>query len=814
MLKFLLSLFAPGVQLPPEDAQVTFSYEGISWGWAFFAFVLLCLLVGWSYRRFAPTLGHFTRGCLVVLRCLLLGLILVLLVKPILLVTVEEGIHRPLLVLLDQTQSMGLVDHRIGDDLVRGAIAKGVADPAGGLKQSVPSGQTEDVQAISRQKLLEVLAANEKLKLWSRLYDRADLHFFGFGRKLTDLGKMKPSNGSILTPADAAAFFSRLHYDENLTGLGDGLRDMLDQERGQAISGILVITDGANNTGSPPDAAAALAQQDGVPLFIYGIGVTSPKDIMVSELTGPPVTNVKEKVSMTVHIRAQSLIGKKGTVQLKADGKVVDEEPLDIRADGDQEVTLGYTPDHLGEVALEAFAPPLAEEVDKDNNTAKARIRVVDDKIRVLYVEQLPRWDYQYLVAMMQRDRRIKLKVVLLRGDPGMESGPDSPFLASIPSDKETLYANDIVIIGDVDSRELGNDRMKLLADWVNKVGGGMIFLAGENFNPSTYKGTPLEPLFPIDIASRNSQRYDDNPVVLKLSPLGETSSLLNLADNPQENLKIWENFPGVHWTAGVGKVKPGGQSLLVDPTPSRATPEGPMPVIALQGYGAGQTIFIGTDETYRWRAHAGEKYYTRLWGQFIQSLSSQKMLGASSRTQLHTDRPRYLTGDKVKISGRIFKPNFQPQLDAEVPGTYTIKATPEPGQPPVRDQTNELRLEAVPDRPGEYRGEFTARQAGSYSFSTVQDPTAVLKFDVAEPMIELSDIAMNESLLRSMANAGGGRFFREEDLSKLPDLVSSKAAAAPTYKKIPLAYAPILLVLIIVIACIEWLWRRKLELK
>ena len=813
MVKFLLALFAPGEQLPPDDSQVTFSYEGISWGWAFFAFVVLCLLVGWSYRKFAPTLGRFTRSCLIFLRCLLIGLILVLLVKPILLVTVEEGIHRPLLVLLDQTQSMGLVDHRIGDDLMRGAIAKGTADPAGGLQQAAASG-TDDVKAISRQKLLEVLAANNRLKLWPRLYERADLHFFGFGRKLTDLGRLKPSNGTTLTTDDAAAFFGRLHDDENLTGLGDGLRDMLDQERGQAISGVLVITDGASNTGSPPNAAAALAQQDGVPLYIYGIGVTSPKDIMVSELTGPPVTNVKEKVSMTVHIRAQSLIGKKGTVQLKADGKVVDEEPLDIRADGDQEVTLGYTPDHLGEVMMEAFVPPLAEEVDKDNNTAKARIRVVDDKIRVLFVEQLPRWDYQYLLAMMQRDRRIKLKAVLLRGDPGMANAPDSPFLASIPSDKETLYANDIVIIGDVDPRELGNDRMKLLADWVNKVGGGMIFMAGENFNPATYKGTPLEPLFPVDIAPRSPQRYDDNPVVLKLSPLGETSSLLNLADNPQDNAKIWEGFPGVHWTAAVGKVKPGGQALLVDPTPSRATPEGPMPVIALQGYGAGQTIFVGTDETYRWRGHMGEKYYTRLWGQFIQSLSSQKMLGASSRTQLHTDRPRYLTGDKVKISGRIFKPNFQPQVDSEVPGTYTIKATAEPGQPAIPDQTNELRLEAIPERPGEYRGEFTAVQAGSYSFSTVQDKSAVLKFDVAEPQIELSDIAMNETLLRSMANAGGGRFFREEELNKLPDLISSKAAAAPTYKKIPLAFAPILLILIIVVACLEWLWRRRLELK
>jgi len=514
-----------------------------------------------------------------------------------------------------------------------------------------------------------------------------------------------------------------------------------------------------------------------------------------------------------VHIKAQSMLGKKATVQLKADGKVVDEQPVEFRADGEQEVTLGYTPDKVGEVELEATIPPLPEEAVKDNNSATAKVRIADDKIRVLLVEEEPRWDFQYLLTLLQRDRRIKLKCVLMKGDTDLSSDKDSVFLDKLPDDKDTLYLNDVIIIGDVDPGDIGETRMKLINEWVDKMGGGLVFMAGPKFDPNAFQGTPLEPLMPVEILGKESPRYDD-PVKLVLTPAGETSTILMLAQNAQENLATWNSFPGVRWTAWVGRARPGAQVLLADPTAARATGEGPMPVIAQQSFGLGQSFFIGDAETYRWRAGKGEKYYAHIWGQILQALSNQRVMGSSALTQLKTDRPRYLTGDKVRISGRIFKTGFEPITDAEVPGTITIQAEAAPGKPALAPQTTELRLQSIPDRPGEYQGEMTAQTAGSYSYSVVRDPAVVLKFDVAEPKVELSDIAMNEKVLKSMAAASGGKFLREEDLNGLPDQINSKSGGTVSFKRIPLIYTPYLLGLIIFVACLEWIWRRKLELK
>jgi hypothetical protein len=814
MLSFLLHLVEPDYKLPPGTVQYSISYEGLSWGWAFFALVALVAATIWSYRKYAPGISAFSRIGMIILRSLLFALLLLLLVRPILLITIEESVRRPLLVLLDMTQSMGLADHRDKpEDLARAGIAKGLLDPAGGIKQSMGSANVDSLKLITRQQMLANLAANSQMNFWPRLYANADVNVFGFGRKLTDLGAMAPRDGGKLTDDDATAFFHGVHYDENLTALGDSLRALLDQQRGQPVSGILVITDGANNTGSSPIEAAAIAKQDGVPLFLYGVGVTTPQDIMVTELSAPQVSNVKEKVEVTAHIRAQSMIGKKATIQLKANGKVVDEQPVEFRADGDQEMTLSYTPDEVGEVDLEATIPPLPEEAVQDNNTASAKVRIADDKIKVLLIEEEPRWDYQYLLTMLQRDRRMKLHVFLVKGDKDLSADKDSPFLDKLPDDKDELYANDVIIIGDVDPTDIGDTRMKLLNDWVNKMGGGMVFMAGPKFDPNAYQGTPFEALLPIETTGKTAERYEA-PVQLKLTPAGETSPMLMLSQNPQENETIWGAFPGVRWTAWVGKARPGAQVLLTDPTPARATADGPMPVMALQSYGIGQTLFMGSDETYRWRSGKGEKYYTHIWGQIMQVLSAQRVIGASALTQLKTDRPNYLTGDKVKISGRIFKTGFEPLTDPEVPGTVTLKAVAAPGKPEVPPQTTALSLQPIPDRPGEYQGEMTATSAGSYTFSVVRDPSVVLKWEVADPKVELSDIAMNEKTLRAMASASGGQFLREEDLNGLPELIASKSTGAVSFKKIPLVYTPYLLGLIILIACLEWLWRRKLELK
>lgn len=794
----LLQFLIPGTVPVDGFDHATFSWTGLNPGWALILWIALLVLIGWSYRRYAPRLSRTRRGVLAALRIALVGILLVILAGPVLNLEIKDHTRRTIAVLIDSSQSMTLADGRTeAEDLKRAAIATGKPE------------SSADLPRITRVELLNKLAANKSLDLWSKLHAKSDIELFTFGKTLE-------SQGPLFTPArpanaeNAAVVFQTIRHDNNLTAVGDALYEILNRKRGQSLAGILVITDGANNTGSVPVEAARLAKQDNVPLYLYGVGITRPRDLAVIEVNGPQLSLLKDRAIFNTRIHATGLVGQSARVTLFANDKKVAESTLKIARDGEETVALDFVPEAVGEVSLKVVVDPLPGESVAENNTSTASTRVVDQKIRILYVEGAPRWDYRYLLALLQRDRRIEVQVVVTAGDPGLSGLPNSVFLDAIPEDRNRLLSYDAILIGDVNPELLGATRMELLSEWVEQKGGGLAFLAGPDFTPSAYARTPWERLLPVELDSsaKVSAHYVD-PVSLKLTPAGERSAILQMTEDAKTNQELWAAFPGVTWTARVGRTRPAAQSLLVDPNPDRATRSGPTAVLAIQPYGLGQVAYVGTDQTYRWRSKAAERHHTRIWGQLIQALTAGRQHDGSQFVQIKTDRARYVVGDRVVITTRAADANLIPLTDSTLPGTLSIQASPA-----AAPQLSELRLSALSGRPGEYRGEFIARLAGGYTFTAVRDPAAIAKFEVIEPRVELSATAMNEPLLRAMSDAAGGRFLREEDLAGLPELVSSGTADIPTFKAVNLSLSPWLLGLLVLVASLEWWIRRRSELK
>ena len=812
MIRALLSRLFPAP--PGVSTEVVLGCEGLSWGWAFVLFLVLSVVVWWLYLRGAPALSLRQRLLLTALRAALVGVFLLILVKPVVLMTTNESVRERLLVVLDTSQSMEIKDERVSnEDLNRAGIAAGLVKPDTNIKEDVP-GEAGKWREATRVQVLQALAANDKLNLWSRLQEKADLDFYGFAREAGKLRAMGRDPEGPVDTADARKFFTGLKFDGDVTALGDSLRQVLEENRGRAVAGILVVTDGANNTGTPPGEVVELAKQAGVPLYIYGVGVVGPKDIIVREVIGPRGAFVKERAEFYVKVLTSGFNGRTAKIQLKADGKIVDEQEVKLNADGETVYTLGYEPQEKAEVKIEAVVVPVEGESSKDNNSASTSVRVLDSQVKVLYVEQEPRWDFRYLLSTLERDRRLSVKCVLLEGGADLAEEPDSPFLKAFPSDRADLVSNEIIILGDVDPNALGEANMKIINEWVGELGGGLIFLAGPKNNPFRYAGTPLEPLIPVSLDANLTEQQiaerNRDPVPLKLTGMGEFSPLLRLAEGDLENRQLWNSFPGVRWTARVAGPRAGAQVFLVDTNPDHVTNGVSMPVMAQQSYGQGAIMYIGFDETYRWRSKAGEKSYTKIWNQIIQNFSLDRQLGASARTQIKADRSEYLVGEKVVIAGKLFTQSFAPLKEATVPGTLGFTGSRGNGKEELAD----LRLVAVPDQPGMYQASFTASQAGDYRFSTLMDPKAVVKVHVVPPKLEQTETAMDASLLRAMADASGGNFLREEDLNDLPKLISSRGATIPTFKKRELYYSPWWMAALVVLACTEWLLRRLWQLR
>ena len=788
----------------------TLGHEGLAPAWAFLIFLLLAALTIAAYIRCAPGISRVKKLAMTTLRLLAVAVLAALLSKPVIHFTEYHPVKQPLAVVVDGSRSMGLSDRRDAPaDINRAAIAAGLIEPGSDVNAKPDAKLGEQVKNLSRNELVQRLGENRKLDLWTRLSEGSELRFYQFGNALKPLGAPEMIESKDKLPPSVK--FPPTAAEGPATAIGEALRQVIQEPRSQPLGGVVLVTDGGNNSGSSPIEAAQIAREKNVPLFIYGVGVSSPPDIEVTEVTAQSLAFVGERLEVRAKIVSRALAEMPSVVELKADGEVVAKAEITLGGDETREVVLSYVPSAPGEAKLEIAVPLRDEEVGRENNSAATTVRVTDKKFRVLLVEQEPRWDYRFLLDYLQRDQRLVVKSVMIDGEPGLSNKTDSPFLPSLPSTRESFFESQVLILGDVSPRDLGQDRMEMIVEWV-EAGGGIIFLAGPNFNPSSYLGTPLEILLPVvpDTSKPRAMRMqrDSAPFPLELSPAGRRSPYLQMDGDAAENERIWADFPGVRWVAPVARVKPGAEVLLTDSRSSTASRYGKQPVFAMQGYGSGKCVYFGTDETYRWRSKTGEKYYSILWGQIMQTLALQLLDGASPLTQLRTDRKQYDAGERVVISGNAYTGNYEPlivpSLEAQLVHTKPGESTP--------SSTRSINLSATGKN--FFRAEFVAQEPGSYAFHTVHDPEGVLKFEVVDPDLEGKQTQLDDRLLKNMAAAAGGRFLREENLHLLPEWISATSVRVASHRKWELYYSTWILGGLCVLLFAEWTLRRLSRLK
>ena len=820
MTELLLKLLNVPVDDGVRIAGASLAFRSaLGTGWFVLLVLLAVGLIYWLYRSSPVTVAPWRRHTLTALRVLFIVMMLALLLRPVLAFTVEGSIRRVLVMLIDGSSSMQIKDPRLTpNDQRRAAIARDIIDPAKGLSQTPDRSRAKDYEQVARLDLTKGVLQNERLNLLPRLDKEFDLAAFSFGNGLAELSTRKaetnlPGTDKKKQKVTIAQFdwVDRLEASASSTAIGDSIQEALNRKRGQPLAGIVLVTDGVNNAGSQPRDAAALARQEGVPLFIYGVGITSPRDIILQNLFAPDVTFVKDEVTVTVRVRGQGLIGETAELQLKLGDQTVATKTVAFGNDAEQVIPMKFTPQTLGEFDLTASIEPRADETVKDNNSRSQRLKVIDAKIKVLLVDQSPRWEFKYLQAMLLRDRRVEVKCYLVEGDKGISRAPDSPYLPEFPARREELFKYDLVILGDVDPKIFTAQNQDNLNKLVSDFGGGLVVVAGKRFMPLAYRRTTIDKLLPVEFdpptLESNQDPVADKPVKLQLTAAGRANAMLKLSDKDEENVKLWAQLPPVYWVAKVSRPKPAAEVLLVDPDPAKESRFGKMPVIAVQQYGLGQVMFVGTDNTWRWRKNVGDYFYTAIWGQIAQRTSIQRLLGVSKKTQLSTDRQNYLTGDRVTIYARLYSGvGFDPVQEPSVKGFHGLKNGTGPRP--------EVILRQIPEQPAMYRGEFIAPTAGAYSFWIESDPQTLLDFNVTEPRFEFGETAMNEALLKDLANVTGGQFFREEDLHKLPDAISAKTERVRSPMEVELWASPLYFILMLLVVSAEWVLRKLSHLK
>jgi len=564
------------------------------------------------------------------------------------------------------------------------------------------------------------------------------------------------------------------------TRLGQALRELIHEERGSPISGIVVFSDGGQNAGISTEAAVEAAKAAKVPLFTVGLGSTRRAvGVRVYKLEVPPQAYSGDPYPVTGLIQAQGLAGRTVTVELlvrdadegakpseAASGVPVRREEVVLGADGEAvPVKFVLTPTQTGRqtICLRVKAPEA--DPDRTDDYQEEEVEVVDRKTRVLLFASGPTREYRFLRTQLYRDASATVDVLLQTARPGI-SQEANQILDEFPTTREQMAGYDCLVAFDPDWQVLTPEQVDLVEGWVAEQAGGLIVIPGHVCAGESIGGWVQDPglakiraLYPIEFQRRltafESGSYVSNePWPLDFTREGLEAEFLWLDDEDTASQQAWAAFAGVYSYFPTSGPKPGATVLARFSDPRAAQGDRQPVYFAEQFYGSGRVFYLGSGEMWRLR-HLDEAHFERFYTRLIRHVSQGRLLRQSTRGVLMVGQDRYVLGGSVEIRARLTDAQFEPLVATSVALNVL--------HPDGSLQSVPLRPD--PSRPGMFAGHLTVLSEGVYRLDLPvpdsDDERLTRRVRVRLPDLERQNPQRDDNLLSRIAQGTGGKYYQ-----------------------------------------------------
>ena len=233
------------------------------------------------------------------------------------------------------------------------------------------------------------------------------------------------------------------------------------------LDAVILVSDGRNNAGSPPTDVAAKYRAAELPLYTIGVGDPNPpRNVRIIGPAGPKEALRQEEVVFDVKLVAEGMQDRRVSVILEAsrDGGPflkLHSEPTRLGKDGEPvRVRAVHAFREAGDYKLKFKVTQFPEETSHEDNVDIRFLRVNDEKIRVLYLEDMPRWEYRYVKTALKRvDESIVMQAYLFdaSGDFRQEASDELVRrCGTFRARKRSCSSTTSILMGDIDPQRLG----------------------------------------------------------------------------------------------------------------------------------------------------------------------------------------------------------------------------------------------------------------------------------------------------------------------------------------------------------------------
>ncbi|MDO8834417.1 MAG: hypothetical protein Q7V01_02425 [Vicinamibacterales bacterium] len=710
----------------------------------------------WLYGRDRQGAPARVRLFLLGLRVSALALLLFALLRPVLVLRAVEPQRNVLAVLIDDSRSLTIADR---DGVPRHAFVE---------------------QAFGRDRALGAALA-----------ERFALRFFRFSSKAERM------------PGPEAA-----RFDGTRSEIGLALQQTADELAGLPVSGIVLLTDGADTSRAPLAETLRRLRTANLPVFAVGLGQEQlARDVQIGRVDLP--LHVLKGATLVVDV----LVGQWGyagttvPVVVEDEGRVIATQDVVLPADGEPATArVQFTLSEAGPRVLTFRIPPQAGEQVAQNNQRQALVSVDDRRERVLYVEGEPRPEMKFLRQAVADDKNLQIVTLqrtasrkFLRLD--IDSADE--LAGGFPKTRDELFAYRGLVLGSIEAAAFTPDQLRMIADFVSVRGGGVLALGGRQaFAEGGYAGTPVEEMLPVLFeASPAAESFVQETPVLP-TRLGQTHVVTQIADTSAASAARWATLPPLTAVNPIRRAKPGAAVLLDGGAGSTL----PQIVLAYQRYGAGKALALPVQDSWMWQMHADipieDMTHETLWRRLLRWLVDD----VPDRLSVDADQDRVEPGDPVTLTATVRDGGYLGVNDAAVQATVVG---------PDGTGTS-VPMGFVIDRDGVYQARFSAPAAGLYEVrvdaTRAGQPAGSGRgyFRAAPDDGEFFDAAMRASLLTRVADDTGGRFYTPETVSSLPEEITYLGRGVTVIQEKDLWDMPVVLAALVTLVGGEWALRRR----
>jgi hypothetical protein len=605
------------------------------------------------------------------------------------------------------------------------------------------------------------------------------------------------------------------------THVGDALNQARQELDGVPLSGLVVLSDGADNSRAAIGDELLSLRSKSVPIFAVGLGAEHfDRDIEIRRIEAPHTVLKGGTLVVDLMIRQVGFAGHKVPLVVEDGGAIVSRDSIELPANADVAPVRITVPARNAGPRTFTFRIPVQEgEQVEQNNIQQAVVSVRNGREKILYVEGEPRYEMRFIRAAADADSNLQLVVLQRTADKKfLRLNVDGPndLAAGFPTSRAELFKYRAVVLGDIEASFFTHDQLAMLADFVNVRGGGLISLGGRHaFGEGGYAGTPLADVMPVVIAGDavpdSLTFFADLKVAL--TPAGASHAVAQVAATPALSMARWKSLPAVTTTNRIRDVKPGAITLITGSTPpgGRAgDPGAPLksydqPVLVYQRYGRGLSVAFPVQDSWNWQmdpdSPIDDQTFNRFWRQTLRWLTSDvpdRVVVTLPTDQSNPKRP-------VAIRASVADSIFIPRNDAKVVAHLSSD----------NGFARDLPLDWAIDRDGEYRGTFTPEDPGIYSVqieATLADGASVTDttyLRVADLNSEYFNAEMRAPLLQRIATETGGKYYTPATAGTLAEDVALSKHGVTVVNQMDLWDMPAVLLLLVSLLAAEWTYRK-----